>query len=357
MVLAAFFCYGRWQAWLARWPRCWLPIRDTPRGSVFFHLPEEFVMMRYSGRRDEVLAAAGGMKGEASVLARLRQLALSAGLALALAGCSGAGAGLSDYLFGGEKDGLSPGLDRADDVEPIAKLYNAGLEALKKKEYRTAAKKFAEVERQYPYSRWASKAVLMQAYAQYMRNDYDKAIGAAKKFLALHPGHKDAPYAHYLVALSLYEQIKDTKRDVTVAKKAREALELVKNRYPDTRYAADAERKLKAVNDHLAGKEMEVGRYYLKRGNYLAAINRFKRVIQDYQTTAHVPEALYRLVEAYLALGIRSEAQTAAAVLGHNFPDSPWYRDAYRLLTGKGLSPAENTGSWISRAFSKLVPG
>jgi len=295
----------------------------------------------------------GNQRGAAGMRAALA----AAALALLLSGCSGASAGLTDYLFGGSKDGLSPGLDKADDVEPISKLYNAGLEALKSGEYRTAAKKFAEVERQYPYSRWASKAILMQAYAQYMRNDYDKAIGIAKKFLTLHPGHKDAPYAHYLIALSYYEQIKDTKRDVTAAKKAREALELVKNRYPDTRYAADAARKLKAVEDHLAGKEMEVGRYYLKRGNYLAAINRFKKVIQDYQTTAHVPEALYRLVEAYLALGIQSEAQTAAAVLGHNFPGSPWYKDAYRLLTGQGLSPQENTGSWISRAFRKLIPG
>ena len=282
---------------------------------------------------------------------------LAAGvLGLMLSGCA-SGGNMLDKLIGGVKDAIAPGMDSPDKVEPISKLYNDALQSLKGGQYRTAAKKFAKVERQYPYSRWASKAILMQAYAQYMRNDYDKAIAAAKKFLALHPGHKDAPYAHYLIALSLYEQITDVKHDPTVAKKAREALELVANRYPETRYAADAKRKLKAVQDYLAGKEMEVGRYYLRRGNHLAAINRFKKVITDYQTTAHVPEALYRLVEAYLALGIRSEAQTAAAVLGHNFPGSPWYKDAYRLLTGQGLSPAENTGSWISRAFRKLIPG
>ncbi len=282
---------------------------------------------------------------------------LAAGLlGLTLAGCA-SGGNMLDKLMGGVKDAIAPSPDKPDQVEPISKLYNDALASLKAGEYRSAAKKFAKVERQYPYSRWASKAILMQAYAQYMRNDYDKAIAAAKKFLTLHPGHKDAPYAHYLVALSLYEQISDVKHDPTVAKKAREALQLVANRYPETRYAADAQRKLKAVQDYLAGKEMEVGRYYLKRGNHLAAINRFKKVITDYQTTAHVPEALYRLVEAYLALGIRSEAQTAAAVLGHNFPGSPWYKDAYRLLTGQGLSPAENTGSWISRAFRKLIPG
>ena len=282
---------------------------------------------------------------------------LAAGmLALALTGCA-SGGNMLDKLMGGVKDAIAPSADKPDKVEPISKLYNDALESLKDRQYRTAARKFAKVERQYPYSRWASKAILMQAYAQYMRNDYGKAIAAAKKFLTLHPGHKDAPYAHYLIALSLYEQITDVKHDPTVAKKAREALQLVANRYPDTRYAADAKRKLKAVQDYLAGKEMEVGRYYLKRGNHLAAINRFKKVITDFQTTAHVPEALYRLVEAYLALGIRSEAQTAAAVLGHNFPGSSWYKDAYRLLTGQGLSPAENTGSWISRAFRKLIPG
>jgi len=276
---------------------------------------------------------------------------LAVGLPLVLAGCGGSD--LSDYLGGG----LFSDEDKVPEVEPIAKLYNGGLEALKKKEYRTAAKKFAEVERQHPYSKWASKAILMQAFAHYQRNDYDKAIAAAKKFLALHPGHKDAPYAHYLIALSLYEQIGDTKRDSTAAKKALEQLELVANRYPDSRYAADARKKAAAARDHLAGKEMEVGRYYLERGNYLAAINRFKKVIEDYQTTAHVPEALYRLVEAYLALGIRSEAQTAAAVLGHNFPNSSWYRDAYRLLQGQGLSPKENSDSWISRAFGKVLRG
>ncbi len=272
-------------------------------------------------------------------------------LPLVLAGCGGGD--LSDYLGGG----LFSDEEKVPEVEPIAKLYNEGLESLKKKEYRTAAKKFAEVERQHPYSKWASKAILMQAFAQYQRNDYDKAIAAAKKFLALHPGHKDAPYAHYLIALSLYEQIGDVKRDSTAARKALAQLELVANRYPDSKYAADARKKAEAARDHLAGKEMEVGRYYLERKNYLAAINRFKKVIQDYQTTAHAPEALYRLVESYLALGIRSEAQTAAAVLGHNFPNSSWYRDAYRQLQGQGLSPAENTGSWISRAFSKMLPG
>ena len=268
---------------------------------------------------------------------------------------------LTDYLIGkptGSSDAVSPGMEAAtDDAKPIMELYNAGLEALKKREYKTAAKKFAEVERQHPYSKWATKAILMQAYAQYQRNAYDEAIAAAKRFLTLHPGHKDAPYAHYLIALSDYERIGDVRRDPTEARKALEELEEIARRYPGTPYAEDALAKAKLARDHLAGKEMEVGRYYLKRGNYLAAINRFKTVIQDYQTTAHTPEALYRLVEAYLALGVRGEAQTAAAVLGHNFPNSQWYRDAYALLNKEGLSPKENTGSWISRAFRKIIPG
>ena len=301
------------------------------------------------------MAGARNPRGKVCRRTGMRGLLAAAMLGLVLNGC--AGGNMLDRLMSGVKDAIAPSSDKPDDVEPISKLYNDALESLKAGEYRTAAKKFAKVERQYPYSRWASKAILMQAYAQYMRNDYDKAIASAKKFLTLHPGHKDAPYAHYLIALSLYEQISDVKHDPTAAKKAREALQLVANRYPDTRYAADAKRKLKAVDDYLAGKEMEVGRYYLKRGNHLAAINRFKKVITDYQTTAHVPEALYRLVEAYLALGIQSEAQTAAAVLGHNFPSSPWYKDAYRLLNGQGLAPSENSGSWISRAFRKLIPG
>jgi len=284
-----------------------------------------------------------------------------AGLSLAallLAGCSGGLPDIGEYLTGSSSsDAVSPGMDKVDDTKPIAELYNAGLEALKKREYRTAVKKFAEVERQHPYSKWATKAILMQAYAQYQRNKYDEAIAAAKRFITLHPGHKDTPYAYYLIALSDYERINDVKRDPTAARKALEALEEVARRYPDTPYAKDAKAKAVLARDHLAGKEMEVGRYYLERGNYLAAINRFKTVITDYQTSTQTPEALYRLVEAYLALGVRSEAQTAAAVLGHNFPNSVWYKDAYALLTGQGLKPEENRGSWISRAFRSILPG
>ncbi len=289
----------------------------------------------------------------------LRPRAAAALLAAAvLAGCSGGMPSISEYLTGSSHDAVSPGMDKAgDDVRPIAELYNKGLESMKKREYRTAVKKFAEVERQHPYSKWATKAILMQAYAQYQRNKYDEAIAAAKRFITLHPGHKDTPYAYYLIALSDYERIRDVKRDPTSTRKALAALEEVARRYPDTPYARDAKRKAVLARDHLAGKEMEVGRYYLKRKNYLAAINRFRTVITEYQTSTQTPEALYRLVEAYLSLGVRSEAQTAAAVLGYNYPSSQWYKDAYALLTGQGLSPSENKGSWISRAFRSLVRG
>jgi outer membrane protein assembly factor BamD len=245
----------------------------------------------------------------------------------------------------------------ADKSEPVANLYNKGLESMQGGAYKTAAKEFAEVERQHPYSKLATKAILMQAYAQYQRNAYDEAINAANRFITLHPGHRDAPYAYYLIALSYYEQIGDVKRDQTATKKALESLEEVSRRYPDTSYGADAAAKAVLARDHLAGKEMEVGRYYLKRGSYLAAVNRFKTVVLAYQTTTQTPEALFRLTESYMALGVVNEAQTAAAVLGYNFPDSQWYKDAYKLVHAGGMEPQENKASWISQAFKKMGLG
>lgn len=284
---------------------------------------------------------------------------------------SGVGSGgIGEYIWGDSKtstasakkpskaggDAISPDLSSADNSEPVAKLYNAGLKSMKKGEYRTAAKKFAEVERQHPYSIWATRAVLMQAYTQYQRNAYDETINAAKRFITLHPGHRDAAYAYYLIGVSYYEQIGEVTRDATSTKKALDALDEVSRRFPGTPYARDAQAKAVLARDHLAGKEMEVGRYYQKKRAHLAAINRFKRVVTEYQTTTHTPEALYRLTETYLALGVRSEAQTAAAVLGHNYPNTEWYRDAYSLLTGQGLRPSENKQSWISRAVKSVNP-
>ncbi len=253
-------------------------------------------------------------------------------------------------------ESISPDLVAADQTEPVGPLYNKGLEQMQSGEYRTAAKTFGEVERQHPYSSWATKAQLMQAYAQYQRNAYDEAINAAQRFITLHPGHKDASYAYYLIALCNYEQIIDVRRDQTNTQKALASLEEVSRRFPNTAYAQDATAKATLARDHLAGKEMEVGRYYLKKGSYLAGINRFKRVITEYQNTSHTPEALYRLTEGYLALGIRSEAQTAAAVLGHNYPNSQWYKDAYSILQNDGILPAEDKQSWISRAVSSVNP-
>jgi outer membrane protein assembly factor BamD len=291
----------------------------------------------------------------------LRLLGIGA-VALVLAGCSTASvikdvfgndstpaATTSMGLTGGA---MSPSNEAPGTSDPVAELYNAGLEKLKSGSYKAAAKSFAEVERQHPYSKWATKALLMQAFAYYQNNKYDDAINAANRFITLHPGHKDSAYAYYLTAISQYEQISDVRRDQSRTQKALEALEEVGKRFPQSPYAADAMNPAGMARDHLAAKEMEIGRYYLKKGSYLAGINRFKKVVSDYQTTSQVPEALYRLSEGYMALGVVSEAQTAAAVLGQNFPNSQWYKDAYTLVSSDGQQPVENKKSWISRLFS-----
>lgn len=250
--------------------------------------------------------------------------------------------------------GLAPSLGGPGAGDPVAELYNKGLANLNGGSYKAAAKNFSEVERQFPYSSWATKALLMQAFANYQRNAYDDAINAANRFITLHPGHRDSAYAYYLIAISQYEQIADVRRDQSKTQEALEALDNVSRRFPNSPYAADAAKKSAVAKDHLAAKEMEVGRYYSNKGAYLAGINRYKKVVTDYQTTDQVPEALYRLAEAYMALGVRSEAQTAAAVLGHNYPNSQWYKDAYTLVSSDGQAPVANRGSWISRAFNSL---
>ena len=242
--------------------------------------------------------------------------------------------------------------------EPADRLYNEGLYLLnEKRDYKEAAKKFEEVDRQHPYSEWARKALIMSAYAYYEGQQYDDAITSAKRYVTLHPGTPDAAYAQFLIGSSYYDQIADVTRDQAGTQKAVSALEDVVRKFPDTDYATSAKRKLEMARDQLAGKEMAIGRYYQQQRNFTAAINRFKVVVTQYQTTRHVEEALERLTECYMALGIVPEAQTAAAVLGHNFPDSPWYKDAYRLVKAGGLEPHEDEGSWISRAFKKLGLG
>ncbi|MBM3518841.1 MAG: outer membrane protein assembly factor BamD [Alphaproteobacteria bacterium] len=236
----------------------------------------------------------------------------------------------------------------------VEQLYNGAMDALAEGFYSDAYRGFEEVERQHPYSQWAIRAQLMAAYTYYLANKYDDAILAAQRFIQLHPGHRDAAYAYYVVAICYYEQIADVGRDQAITAAALAGLEEVVQRFPNTPYARDARLKVDLARDHLAGKEMNVGRYYLERGQYVAAISRFRAVIESYQTTTHVPEALHRLTEAYLALGVVEEAQSAAAVLGYNFPGSSWYLDSYTLLTGKDLRPEASEGSWLSRAFSAV---
>lgn len=260
------------------------------------------------------------------------------GLALAIAAIGLSGCGSSD--------------ENAAYVEqPVESLYNRGLDELSQQEYKAAAKAFEEVDRQHPYSVWATKAQLMAAFAYYESNKYDEAIIALDRFIQLHPGHRDLAYAYYLKALSYYEQISDVGRDQRVTQQALEALSEVVKRFPDSPYARDARLKVELAIDHLAGKEMTIGRYYQQEQQYVGAINRYRTVIERYQTTTHVPEALHRLVETYLALGVKSEAKEAAAVLGYNFPGSDWYQDSYFLMTGEGTRPPDEKRGWFSGIF------
>jgi outer membrane protein assembly factor BamD len=242
--------------------------------------------------------------------------------------------------------------------EAADKLYNEGLFLLNnKKDTKAAAKRFDEVERQHPYSDWARKSLLMSAYAYYEAGQYDDSINAARRYVQLHPGSPDAAYMQFLIGTSYFDQIRDITRDQDRTERAINALDEVVRKYPDTEYAVSAKRKIEMARDQLAGREMMVGRYYMQRRDFTGAINRFKTVVTRYQTTRHVEEALLRLTETYLALGIVGEAQTSAAVLGHNFPDSRWYKDAYTLVREKGLEPAENRASWISQAFRRFGLG
>jgi outer membrane protein assembly factor BamD len=274
---------------------------------------------------------------------------LVAALALVLGGCSSLPSMSLPFFASAQEDVLLP-------EQPADKLYNEGLTLIQKRDYDAAAKKFEEVDRQHPYSEWARKSLLMTAYSYYERGKYDECIVAARRYVGLHPGSSDAAYAHYLMAASYFDQIPDITRDQARTEKAIAALDEVVRKYPASEYAETAKRKMDVARDQLAGKEMMVGRYYLQRRNFTGAINRFKSVVTHYQTTRHVEEALMRLAEAYMALGIVGEAQTAAAVLGHNFPQSAWYQDAFKLVQSGGFEPRENKGSWISRAFAGITP-
>jgi outer membrane protein assembly factor BamD len=234
---------------------------------------------------------------------------------------------------------------------PAEEIYNDGLARVQKGDFDGAVTKFSSLDKQYPYTDWARKGLIMEAYANYEGGFYDEAITASRRYLQSYPNTTDAAYAQYIMASSYYDQIPDITRDQEKSERAILALQELVQRYPSSEYVADAKKKIQVASDQLAGKELEVGRFYLQKRNYAGAINRFRQVVSRYQTTRHVEEALERLTEAYMAMGIVGEAQTAAAVLGHNFPDSPWYKDAHALLTKGGVEPREDSQSWISKAF------
>jgi len=234
--------------------------------------------------------------------------------------------------------------DAAYIERPVEDIYNEAMDRMEAGQYVAAAKAFDEVERQHPYSKWATKAQIMAGYAYYMKGKYDDAIVALDRFIDLHPGHKDAAYAWYLKGLSYYEQISGVERDQRMTEGALDAFDNLTRRFPDSDYARDARLKVDLAHDHLAGKDMDVGRYYLRAGHHLAAIGRFRRVIDKWGTSTHVPEALHRLTEAYLALGVVEEARYTAAVLRHNFPDSEWYRDSWALLDRQDVLTAAERG-------------
>ena len=260
-------------------------------------------------------------------------LALSASL---LAGCGS--------WWGGKKEIV-------ENNDPPDVIYGKAETMINKGSFEEAAKQYEEVDIDHPYSQEARKAIVMAAFAYYKAGKYDEAISAADRYLTLHPGTAESDLAQNIIAMSYYVQILDPKRDQTTARKALNAYEQLLQRYPNSRYAAEAENRVRILRDLLAASEMTVGRYYLRHNNYLAAINRFRVVVSDYQTTEQVEEALMRLTEAYMALGIVNEAETAAAVLGHNFPDSKWYNHAYTLLQQNGAQPREHEGSWITQTW------
>jgi outer membrane protein assembly factor BamD len=247
--------------------------------------------------------------------------------------------------------------DTTDTTTPADVLYNQGIASMAAGKPTAAVKSFEEVDRLHPYSELAKKSILLQAYTNYEKGAYTDAIQASKRFITLYPSNPEAAYAQYLIGESYFKQIPDISRDQDLTMKCLEAYTEVIQKYPTSPYAKEAQKKIDFARDQLAGKEMDVGRYYLAKKQYLASINRFKTVVSQYQTTRHVEEALARLVESYYALGVVTEAQAAAAVLGHNFPDSPWYKDSYSLLKNGGYEPASSEGSWISKAFKgvKLI--
>jgi outer membrane protein assembly factor BamD len=288
--------------------------------------------------------------GRGALLRRLMCLPAMAGLVLPLVACSSSFDSLDTInpmnWFSGEKYQTKIIPDTPADT-----LYNQGLVDLNSHDYDKATKKFADLEKEYTFSQWERKALLMETFSQYQDGSFDDAIGTAQRYIGRYASAPDLDYVYYLEAMSYYNQIPDVSRDQNRAQKAATVFAQIVNKFPNSQYADDARYKLQITRDQLAGQDMMIGRFYLNRHDYTAAINRFRDVLAKYQTTRHAEEALLRLTEAYLALGIVNEAQTAAAVLGHNFPDSPWYKDAYAKLQEGGYQPHEDPTSWISKAF------
>ncbi|MBR0555095.1 outer membrane protein assembly factor BamD [Ciceribacter sp. L1K23] len=245
----------------------------------------------------------------------------------------------------------------AVETDPPEVLYNQGLANMKAGNMTEAGRKFEAVDRQHPFSEWSQKALVMTTYVKYRTSRYTEAISSGNRYMALYPKSDDAAYVQYLIGLSNWRQIASVTQDQKPSVRTIEAMQKVVENWPDSEYVPDAQAKIRFARDQLAGKEMQVGRYYLERKEYLAAISRFRKVVEDYSNTNQIEEALARLVEAYYAMGVTQEAQTAAAVLGHNYPDSQWYADSYKLLQTGGLEPRENPGSWIARAGKKLILG
>jgi outer membrane protein assembly factor BamD len=303
-------------------------------------------------RKDEMAMTRRRLAGRSGLVVRAAFVAASA---LALAGCDTISDSITNLNPFSDKKPYKP--EVINDV-PAEQIYNDGLGRLSNSDYIGASKKFAQIDKIYPYTDMARKGLLMTAYTKYQGHDYDEAVSSAKRYIEQNPKAEDAAYAQYIMAMSYYNQIPDVSRDQDRTFKAAQALQALIQNYPKSEYAEDGRFKLQVAMDNLAAHEMFVGRYYLNKHQYPAAINRFRTVIAHYQTTRQVEEALERLTEAYFALGVTGEAETAAAVLGHNFPDSPWYQDAYNLLKSNGLEPREDKASWLSKAmqgFKQIV--
>lgn len=271
-------------------------------------------------------------------------------VSMTLSGCSGGGGGAVSRLLGGQPD-------IPLETYTAEQIFQRGEFELERKREDDAAFYFGEVERLYPYAELAKRALIMQAFAYHKDKDYENSRASAQRFIDVYPTDDDAAYAQYLLALSYYDQIEDVGRDQGLTFQALQGLRTVIERYPDSEYARSAILKFDLAFDHLAGKEMEIGRYYLKRDHYTASINRFRVVVEDFQTTTHTPEALHRLVEAYLSLGLTDEAQTAGAILGHNFQGTDWYEDSFKLLTGRGLELEAAGDNWLRQVYRQMIKG